>query len=103
VSSAQPNPQALGTSASAHLWICLQHLTEKAISSQFDRYSKEITLRLEKRSNFEEKVLLDRYLTLRDLQHRIGRVMTDLNRARLGSKIQGLFRDGDIVSADRGV
>jgi hypothetical protein len=75
----------------------LQHVTEKAISSQFDRYSKEISLRLEKRSNFEEKILLDRYLTLRELQHRLGRVMTDLNRARLGSQVHGLFRDADIV------
>jgi hypothetical protein len=55
----------------------MQSVTENAISSQFDRHTKEITLGLEKRSNFEEKLLLDRYAVIGTLQ-----VETNLRRVR---------------------
>ena len=88
---------ALMVAAGAGLVFFLKTATEKAIASQFDRYSKEIELRLEMRSSFEEKILLDRYTVLRDLQGRIGRVMTDLNRLRHGTVVEGLMRGNDIV------
>ena len=75
----------------------LKIVTEKAISTEFDRYKKEIELKLERRSNFEEKILLDRYTSVVDLQTRIGRVMTDLNRLRHGTEVEGLIKDNDIV------
>ena len=75
----------------------LKSVTEKAISTEFDRYKKEIELKLERRSKFEEKILLDRYTSVVDLQTRIGRVMTDLNRHRHGTEVENLFQDNDIV------
>src|SRR5882762_7793199 len=75
----------------------MKNVTEKAISSQFDRYTKQITLKLEKRSNFEEKVLLDRYEVIRQLGTRLGRVETNLRRIRRGTEVKGFMKDGDIV------
>lgn len=74
-----------------------QNITERAISAQFDQYKKEVELRLQRRSNFEERILLDRYTILRDIQSRMQRVMTDLNRRRSGTEVEGLMRNGDIV------
>ena len=74
-----PLPVVLLIVVGAFSSFVIKYVVEKTISSQFDRYLKEINLKLEKRSNFEEKILLDRYTVLRDLQTRIGLVMTDLN------------------------
>lgn len=90
-------PIALLLALSAALIYLLQNVVEKTMALQFDRYAKEINLKLEKRSNFEERILLDRYLVLRDLQTHLGRVMTDPNRVRHGMIVEGLFHDGNIV------
>ena len=74
-----------------------KQVTENAISAQFEHYKKEVELRLQIRSNFEERVLLDRYILLREIHSKIGRVVTDLNRRRSGTTVKGLIRDGDIV------
>ena len=81
----------------AVLIFLFKNITEKAISAQFDQYKKELDLRLQRRSNFEERMLLDRYTLVRDIQTRIGRRMTDLNRTKSGTKVEGLMRDRDIV------
>jgi hypothetical protein len=64
-------------------WI-LKELVEKTISSHLDHVYKEISLKLEKRSVFEEKVLMDQYLLVKDLQSKIENAATDLNRIRHG-------------------
>jgi hypothetical protein len=74
-----------------------KQMIENTISAQFQQYKKEVELRLQRRSNFEERVLLDRYALLRDIHHKIGRVMTDLNRVRSGTTVEGLIRNNDIV------
>jgi hypothetical protein len=74
-----------------------KQVTENAISAQFEQYKKEVELRLQRRSNFEERVLLDRYVLLREIHSKIGRVMTDLNRSKSGSIVKGLIQDHDIV------
>ena len=74
-----------------------KQVIENTISAQFQQYKKDIELRLQRRSNFEERVLLDRYSLLRDIHHKIARVMTDLNRVRSGTTVEGLIRNGDIV------
>jgi hypothetical protein len=52
----------------------LQNVTEQAISSEFDRRLEEMTLLIERRSRFEEKVLLDKYVKVTELQSKIERV-----------------------------
>jgi hypothetical protein len=74
-----------------------KQVTENAISAQFEQYKKEVELRLQRRSNFEERVLLDRYVLLREIHSKIGRVVTDLNRRKSGTTVKGLLHDGDIV------
>ncbi len=75
----------------------LKMVTEKAISNEFDRHKKVTELELERRSSFEEKILLDRYSIIRELQTKIGNVMTNLNRIRHGMKIEGFIVDNDII------
>ena len=55
---------------------------DKTVATHFDRYTKEIELRMNRRSEFEQKVLLDRYELVSEIANRIERVTTDLNRAR---------------------
>ena len=90
-------PIVLLIALGAVLVFLLKNVTEKVISAQFDQYKKEVDLRLQRRSNFEERILLDRYMFVRDIQTRIVRVMTDLNRIRSGTEVDGLLRNGDIV------
>jgi hypothetical protein len=90
-------PVILLLAAGAAVVYVLEHATEQAIKTQFDRYSKEMELRLKRRSDFEQKILLDRYELVTGLAVRLGRVTTDLNRARHGTVVEGLFRDNDIV------
>jgi len=74
-----------------------KQVTENAISAQFEQYRKEVELRLQRRSNFEERVLLDRYVLLRDIHTKLGGVMTDLNRVKSGTTVKGLLHNGDLV------
>ena len=74
-----------------------QKIVEKAVEAQFDRRTKRIELLLEKRSNFEEKVLLDQYKTVADLQTKLSRVGADLRRARGGVNVKGLYKDNEIL------
>lgn len=72
-------------------------VTEKAISNEFDRHKKVIELELERRSSFEEKILLDRYSIICELQTKIGNVMTNIKRIKHGVKIEGFIVNNDIV------
>lgn len=75
----------------------IKYITEKALDNKFKQYETELTLRLERRSRFEEKLLLDQYLLVTELFHKINRVATDLNRHRRGITVEGLLNKGDIV------
>lgn len=44
-----------------------------------------------------KKILLDRYSILHELQTKIGNVITNINRTRLGVKIEGFIVNNDIV------
>ena len=75
----------------------IKMVTEKTISNEFDRHKKIIELDLERRSSFEEKILLERYTAIRELQTKIGNVMTNANRIRHGVKVDGFIVNNDIV------
>ena len=62
--------------------------------------SKELvdfTKRLERRSEFEQYLLLERYKLVSEFSYRLGRIRTDLNRTWAGQEIEGLFKDNEIV------
>lgn len=75
----------------------IKYVTEKALDNRFKQYEKEIALRLERRSRFEEKLLLDQYLLATELFHKVGRIVTDLNRHRHGVTVDGLLLGNDVV------
>lgn len=72
-------------------------VTEKAVASEFDRRMKVLTLAIERRSRFEEKILLDRYELVRNLETRVESVATNLNRVRHGISVPNLIVKGDVV------
>jgi hypothetical protein len=90
-------PVALLIALGAMLLYFVKLAAEKAISREFDRYAKIVDLQLQRRSNFEEKILLERYTLLRELNARIDDVFTNLRRRRQGTDVEGLIRNGDIV------
>ena len=81
----------------AALLFAMRTVTEKAVAAQIERYQKEITLRLERRSRFEERVLLDQYTTVGELLGRMVRVTTDLNRRAHGVDVEGLYHGNELV------
>lgn len=75
----------------------MKMVTEKIISNEFDRHKKAMELDLQRQSSFEEKILLDRYSIIRELQTKIGNVMTNLKRRRHGTEIEGFIVNSDII------
>lgn len=71
--------------------------TERVIGAEFDRRAKALNLGLERRSRFEEMVLIERYETLNDILARLTRIASDLRRRSQGIEVEGLMRGTDIV------
>ena len=73
-------------------------VVEQAITKRLDVYAEELTLRLGRRSAFEEKILMDRYTVFIDIVTRIERIQTKLNRRRLGDPVpEGLIEGNEVV------
>jgi hypothetical protein len=70
---------------------------EKAISNSFDKVKKITELILERRSGFEEKVLLDQYTITISIQSKITSVATNVNRINSGHKIENFIVNNEIV------
>lgn len=82
---------------SAVLFI-LKLSVEKSIAASFETYAKKLELRLERRSAFEEKVLIDRFTLVTSLSARLEKVTTNLNRLRSGQPIpEGFMKQKEIV------
>ena len=90
-------PAAILLVCGAALIYILQRIVEKTIEAQFDVRSKRLELLLQRRSNFEEKILLDQYAAVSDLQLRIKKIEADINRQRHGVTVEGLMKGNDIV------
>ncbi|MBM3240376.1 hypothetical protein FJZ31_29185, partial [Candidatus Poribacteria bacterium] len=78
-------------SSLAALIYVLQLVTGQAVKSQFDRYLKELELRLERRLDFEQYVLLERYKLTCEFAQRLSQIMTNLNRHRHGQEVENLY------------
>jgi hypothetical protein len=66
-------------------------IVSNTIESKFDTYSK----RFEKRLDFEQKILGDRYTLIMDLSRRLENIMTNINRMRKGMEIPEGFLNKD--------
>jgi hypothetical protein len=83
-----------GLAVGAGLLFVMKVVIERAVEAQFMRLQKEIELRLERRSRFEERVLTDRYAAAGKAFAQIQKVATDVNRHLHGQHVEGLFREG---------
>lgn len=72
-------------------------LTEKAVANGFDRVKKMTELILEKRSNFEERVLLDIYNITISIQTKIASTATNINRMRSGHTVDNFIANDELV------
>ncbi len=72
-------------------------ITEKAVSNEFDKVKKMTELVLEKRSNFQEKVLLDRYNVAVRIHSKIAAEATNAGRVRGGQDLATITENGKIV------
>lgn len=73
----------------------LKEVTAKSVSSALDRYAKEVELRLERRSEFEQRVLIDRYILVKELSTRLESVLTNIRRRHGGHPVpEGFFVEG---------
>jgi hypothetical protein len=79
------------------LLFCFKLVTEKAISREMDRYAKQMELTQQRRSNFEERILTERYAVLRDLSGRLMKISTDINRLHHGHQVENLLVNGDLA------
>jgi hypothetical protein len=71
----------------------IKNVAEKAISQKFDIYIKE----LEKRSRFEEKILIERYELITDIAKRLEFTSTKINRYTDGIEIPNFIENGNVI------
>ncbi len=90
-------PVLVLASLGAALIFVLKLVTERAVAAQFDRHAKELELKLERRSEFEEQALLDRYKLVCEFAQRLARITTDLNRVSHGQEVEDLYSGSELV------
>ena len=81
----------------AALVFVLRLVVEKTVEAVFEKRNKRLELLLERRSGFEEKVLLDQYKAVTELQLKLGKIGADINRMHSGIEVEGLLKGKDIV------
>lgn len=73
-------------------------IVEKAIARTFDEKTKRFETLFQRRSAFEEMILIERFELMSSLDARLQRIMTNLNRARSGHPVpDGFLTDGELV------
>ena len=70
----------------AALLYLVKLIVERGVTAGFDQRAKVWETRVERRSAFEEKVLLNRFELVSAFSARLERIMTDLNRMRSGKE-----------------
>lgn len=68
----------------AALLYLVKLIVERGVTAGFDQRAKVWETRIERRSAFEEKVLINRFELVSAFSARLERIMTDLNRMRSG-------------------
>ncbi len=70
---------------------------DRSIAAAFDRRARQMTLALERRSRFEETILIERYQTVSSCLIRLAEIAADINRHRAGQQVEGLMRGSEIA------
>ena len=74
-----------------------QTIIKKTVESEFEKRNSRIELMLKRRSSFEEKILLDQYSTIRKFNHNLASISANVNRAKTGADIEGLYNGEELV------
>jgi hypothetical protein len=75
----------------------LKLIVEKTIDAKFAAQTKVLELQLARRSAFEEKILLDRYMLVAEFSRRFERVFHEVARIRAGQPPpDGFYRGQDV-------
>lgn len=73
-------------------------IVEKAVAREFDQKTKRFETLFQRRSTFEEKVLIERFELMSSLYARLQRIMTITNRIRSGQPVpNGFLSHGELV------
>lgn len=73
-------------------------IVEKAVAREFDQKTKRFETLFQRRSTFEEKILIERFELVASLYARLQRVMTITNRIRSGQPVpDGFLSHGELV------
>src|SRR5215211_5141206 len=86
--------------ATAFLYV-LKLVVDRSVAASFDTKLKELELKLQRRSAFEDKVLTDRFELVTSFSARLEAVMTNLNRIRSGLPTvppEGFMEGNEIVT-----
>ena len=67
------------------------------VKAAINRSSKALELKLERRSEFEQQILFERYKLVCEFAQRLSQITTDLNRAYHGKDVEGLFDGNEVV------
>jgi hypothetical protein len=76
------------------------HTDAKRILDELEKTTKatkEIETRIARRSDLEKQILLDQYKLVVDIQKRLVRVATELNRRRSGIAVPDLIKGSEVV------
>jgi hypothetical protein len=90
-------PVALLLMIGAALVFVLKLSVEKTIDTHFQQQNKILSLPLELRSRFDERILLDRYQKVSELQTRFSKIMIDLRRHFGGTEVPDLLKGNEVV------
>jgi hypothetical protein len=74
-----------------------QTKTTEEVKREIAKELAHFTQRLERRSEFEQYLLMERYKLISEFAYRLSRITTDLNRVRHGQDVEGLFKDNEVV------
>ena len=80
----------------AVLLFLVKRIAEKTIAQQFDRYSKKISLTLERVSKFKEHVLLESYKTVVEIESILVNIKLNLARAVKDNEPSDFIQGGEI-------
>lgn len=73
-------------------------IVEKAVAREFDQKTKRFETLFQRRSAFEEKILIERFELVSSLYARLQRIMTITNRIRSGQPVpEGFLSHGELV------
>ncbi len=75
----------------------LKLIIERSIETGFNAHKKGMELTLERQSAFKDKVLLERYTQIGNLSARLEKILTNVNRIRLGGEPPAGFKVGNEI------